>query len=97
MTGTGKSVNVSITFRNIEATPPLKQFATEKVSNCLQKFVHQDTEAHLVLTVERNRQVAEISFHADGADFSAREEQEDLYVAIDALIDRITQQLRKNK
>ena len=94
---TERLVNVTITFRNIQGTDAIKNYAHEKISNCLQKFVHKDTEAHLVLIVEKNRQRAEISFRADGADINAEQESADLYSAIDGLVDTVTTQLRKHK
>jgi len=93
----GKLINVNITFRNTDATDALKAYATDKISNCVGKFVHHDTEAHVVLKVERNRQIAEVSLHSDGADFAGREESDNLYASIDALTDSIGQQLRRHK
>ena len=92
-----KNVAVNVTFRNTNGTDPLRTYAVEKISSCLKKFVHHDTEVHVVLTVEKNRQVAEISFHADGTDFRGKEETKDLYAAIDALVDTLSGQLRKHK
>jgi putative sigma-54 modulation protein len=97
MTGTEKLVQVNITFRNTEATDALRKYASEKIAHCLQKFVHHDTEAHLVLRVEKNRQIAEITVHVDGAAINAKEEGDKLYTAIDNLVDTLQQQLRKNK
>jgi putative sigma-54 modulation protein len=92
-----RSVHVNITFRNTGSTEPLKEYATEKLTNCIKKFAHQDTEAHLVLSVEKNRQIAEVSFHMDGADFAGKEESSDLYVSIDSLTSSLGKQLRKHK
>lgn len=97
MADNSKIVKVNITFRNTDATDALKSYATDKLSHCLHKFVHQNTEAHVVLKVEKNSQIAEVTFHADGADFHAKETSGDLYASIDALVDTLTQQLRKNK
>ncbi len=97
MVSNPKHVAVSITFRNTESTDPLKTYTTEKITNCLQKFVHHDTEAHVVLSVERNRHIAEVSFHADGSHFIAKEETNDLYASIDAAVHSLNGQLRKNK
>lgn len=94
---TDRIVNVNLTFRNTEATDALKTYANEKISNCIQKFVHQDIEAHLVLQVEKNRQIAEVTFNADGVTFNGKEEKADLYAAIDALADTMAQQLRRHK
>ena len=90
-------VNVNITFLNTEATEALKAAATEKVTNCLKKYVHHDTDTHMVLKVEKNRHIAEINFNVDGADFSCSEESSDLYASIDSLIAALSNQLRKHK
>jgi putative sigma-54 modulation protein len=97
MVGKSKLVHVNITFRNLEATDALRTYTNEKLTHCLQKFIHQDTEAHVVLRVEKNRQIAEATLHVDGATINAKEEGDKLYSAIDALVDNLTQQLRKNK
>ena len=97
MTDTTKIVRTNITFRNLEATDALRTYASDKITNCLKKFVHQNTEAHIVLKVEKKSQIAEVSFRADGTDFAAKEDRDDLYAAIDALVDTVMQQLRKHK
>ncbi len=97
MSGKTKIVHVNITFRNTEATDALRSYATEKVTHALQKFIHQDTEAHVVLRVEKNRQIAEVTMHADGVTINAKEESDKLYSSIDALVDNLQHQLRKNK
>ena len=97
MADNSKVVRINTTFRNTEATDALRSYATEKLTHCLHKFVHRDTEAHVVLKVEKNSQIAEVSLHADGADFNAKEACGDMYAAIDALVDSLTHQLRKHK
>lgn len=92
-----KLVTVNITFKNTEATDAIRAYASEKISVCLKKFVHQNTEAHVVLRVERTRHIAEVSLHSDGHDFACKEESADLYASIDALVASLTQQLRKHK
>lgn len=92
-----KIVKVNITFRNTEATEAIRSHATEKVTHTLSKFIHQDTEAHVVLRVEKNRHIAEISLRTDGADFICKEESGDLYASIDLLADALAQQMRKHK
>ena len=97
MSENSRAIKVNVTFRNTEATDALRTYATEKLTHCLQKFIHRDTEAHVILKVEKNSQSAEISLHADGADFHGKETSEDLYASIDALVNSLTQQLRKHK
>lgn len=97
MPDNNKLININITFRNTEATDPLREYVTEKLKNCLQKFVHRDTEAHVVLQVEKNRQIAEVTVYVDGLSINGKEESGDLYTATDALVGSLTQQLRKHK
>ena len=97
MTDKNRVVNVNITFRNIEGTDAIKTYVVDKVTHCVQKFAHKDTDTRVVLSVERNRQIAELNVRYDGHDIHAKEERGDLYAAIDALIDTVSQQLRKHK
>jgi putative sigma-54 modulation protein len=97
MVDSAKVINVSIAFLNIDSTDAIKQYATDKVKHCVQKFAHADTEAHVVLKVEKTRQIAEISMHLSGHDFIVKEESDSLYASIDKLTDALSQQLRKHK
>jgi putative sigma-54 modulation protein len=97
MNANEKAININITFRNTEATNPIKDYATEKIRKCLQKFTHEDTAAHVVLSVEKGRHIAEVTCRTHGADFAAKQESSNLYASIDLLADSISQQLRKHK
>lgn len=97
MQDNAQPIHLNITFRNTDATEPLKNYAHEKIGHCLEKFAHKETEVHVVLRVEKNRQVAEVSTYVDGATIVAKEESDNLYAAIDAVTDSLTQQLRKHK
>ncbi len=95
--GQPRQVHVNITFRNTDATDALKKYTDEKISNCLKKYIHHDTDANAVLSVEKNRHIAEVSFNVDGASFSCSEESGDLYASIDRLVGSLSNQLRKHK
>ena len=97
MTKEEKLVHVNITFRHTESSDALKQYGNEKITSCIKKFAHHDTEAHLVLLVEKNRQIAEVSCHCDGADFNVHHEGSDMYASIDGAVDKLSTQLRKHK
>lgn len=96
MTNTAE-VNFSITFKNLDSSQAVKDYTQEKLSNCLKKFLHKNTDAHVMLKVEKNRHIAEVSFHADGHDFACKEESHDLYASIDALCSTVTHQVKKHK
>jgi len=90
-------VKVSVTFRHIESTEALRKYAEEKIRR-IGKYFHTPSEAHVVLSVDsRNRQVAEIELHAHGTIIHGKEEMDDLYSAIDLVIDKIERQVQKRK
>jgi putative sigma-54 modulation protein len=97
MSESTRVINVSIAFLNIDATDALKHYTNDKIKHCVQKFAQRDTDAHVVLKVEKTRQIAEVSMHLGGADFFVKEESEDLYASIDKLVDSLSHQLRKHK
>lgn len=92
-----KNISVTTAFKNFEATDALRSTAEDKIVACLKKFVHHDTEARLVLKVEKSRQIAELTFHTDGHDFQAKEESADMYSSIDMLVNNMSRQLLKHK
>lgn len=91
------TINVNIACRNLELTDAIKNHAEKKFSHTLSKFAHQDLDVHLVLHVEKHRQIAEAQVHVTGHTFHSKEEGSDLYVAIDKVADILAAQLKKNK
>ena len=90
-------VKLSVTFRHTAPTDALKHYAEEKLHK-IGKYFNRPLEAHVVLAVEsRERQVAEVTVTARGMTLHGREETEDLYSAIDLLMDKVDQQIRKHK
>lgn len=90
-------VNVSVTFRHTEPTAALKQYAEEKVHK-VGKYFDRPLEAHVVLSVDsRERQLAEVTLQTQRTTIHGREETNDLYSAIDLVMDKIERQVRKYK
>ena len=91
------NVNIAVTFRHTESTPALKSYAIEKLQSRLQKYIHSPGDVHVVLAVEKLDHIAEVQVHAKGYEASARAVTQDLYSAIDKVVDTIESQLRKKK
>jgi len=86
-------VKVSVTFRHTQPTDALKRYAEEKVHK-IGKYFYRPLDVHVVLSVDsRDRQVAEVTLQT----IHGREETTDLYSAIDLVIDKVEQQVRKHK
>src|SRR5262245_19833343 len=89
-------MRLNITFRNLEATDALKQYASEKIER-VHKYLDRAGEAHVVLSLERHLQHADISIHAGTFLLRGREKSEDMYASIDLAMDKIERQLRRYK
>lgn len=89
-------MQIHLTGRNVELTPALKTFATEK----LQKLDRRgDGIAHIYVTfhIQNLTHTAEATLHLRGVDLHAEGQAEDMYSAIDRLSDRMMQQITKLK
>jgi len=90
-------VKVSVTFRHTEPTDALKHYAEGKVRK-IGKYFYRPLVAHVVLSVDsRDRQLAEVTLQARGVTIHGQEQTKDLYSAIDLVMDKVEQQIRKYK
>lgn len=87
-------MQINLTFRNIEPTASLREYAEGKVSR-VKKYVEEPIEAHVVLKVEKFRHIVEVSIDANGLRINGAEETDDMYSAIDMVVDKIEAQVRK--
>lgn len=88
-------MRVSVTFRHIEATEALREYAEEKVQHS-ERLLRNAIEAHVVLSVTKRRHLAEVTMSGDHDTFVATEETDDLYSAIDQAMAKIERQIRKH-
>src|SRR5438309_4802440 len=87
-------MQVSVTFRHMEATDALKSFASDKVSR-IEKYMHTPTDAHVVLSVEKHLHRAEINVTANGIRIRGEETSPDMYGSIDGATQKIERQLKR--
>jgi putative sigma-54 modulation protein len=87
-------MQVSVTFRHMEATDALKSFASDKVSR-IEKYMHAPTDAHVVLSVEKHLHRAEINVSANGMRIRGEETSADMYGSIDGATAKIERQLKR--
>ena len=71
-------------------------YAEKKVMK-LARFFDEDSEALVTFSVEKNRNIAEITVHGAGTWFRAKESTSDMFASIDAAVGTIEGQIRKNK
>ncbi|AUS98178.1 ribosomal subunit interface protein [Clostridium thermosuccinogenes] len=85
-----------VSGKNIEVTEALRDRAIKKLSR-LERFFSPETEAHVTLSVEKIRQIVEVTIPYKGMIFRAEVANEDMYASIDKAIDILERQIRKNK
>lgn len=88
-------MEITVTFRHTEPMESLKEYAEEKVSK-LKKYLDIPVEAHIVLSVEKFRHQADITLSLNGTRIKAVEETEDMYSAIDQVMDKIEKQVKRH-
>jgi putative sigma-54 modulation protein len=89
-------MQVTIAGRHVEVTPGLKSSIISKLSK-LQELFPKAKKVHVILTVEKYRHTAEIHFHAEHHEFSARKTTKDMYASVDGAVKALEQQAVKKK
>jgi putative sigma-54 modulation protein len=89
------AITVSVTFRHIEPTPALHQYAERKLNHAAARL-KRACAIHLILTVDKYRHQGEVTVKAGRFAMTAREETKDLYAVIDRLADKISRRLKDN-
>ena len=85
-----------ITGRNIDVTEGLRNAVQEKIGK-LSKYFSDDTEVHVTLSVEKERQKIEVTIPVKGNIIRSEQVSSDMYVSIDLVEEIIERQLKKYK
>ncbi len=85
-----------VTFRHMEASDALKNYVNERTAR-LSKYVDSPLETQVTLRVEKFRQIAEVVINTNGIRIAGQESHEDMYAAIDLVMDKIERQVKKYK
>ncbi len=89
-------MQVAVTFRHMETDEGVKAYVKEKVQK-LQKYIENPREIHVVLAVEKFRHIAEITMVGNGGAFNSQGRDNDLYAAIDQMLDKMERQIRERR
>ena len=80
----------------MEVTTALKTFAQEKFDK-LERHFDKITAINVIFDVEKLRQIAEATILVNRGELHASSESENMYTAIDILVDKLDRQLIKHK
>lgn len=89
-------MQINVSGHHIEVTDSLRQYVETKLER-LERHYDQITNVHVILRVEKQGQKAEATVRIQGGDIFAEAESDDLYAAIDMLVDKLDRQLIKQK
>jgi len=89
-------MQVSLSGHHVDITESMREYVNEKVAKLDRHFDHA-LDIHIVLTVEKLRHKAEATLHVSGGNLHADDVQEDMYAAIDGLVDKLDRQGKKHK
>ena len=89
-------MQVSLSGHHVEITDSMRNYVNEKIAR-LERHFDQALDINIVLTVEKLRHRAEATLHVSGGNLHADDVQEDMYAAIDGLVDKLDRQGKKHK
>jgi putative sigma-54 modulation protein len=89
-------MQINLTGHHVDITPPMREYVMSKFER-LERHFDQVTNVHVILSVEKLRQKAEAELHLNGAQVFADHTEEDMYAAIDGLVDKLDRQLKRHK
>jgi putative sigma-54 modulation protein len=89
-------MNFVFTEKRIQVSDTLKAYAEKKIGK-LDRLFKGESTAYVTFSIERNRNIAEVTVKNNGMFYRVSESTNDMYVTIDAALASIERQVRKNK
>ncbi|MDH5436434.1 MAG: ribosome-associated translation inhibitor RaiA [Gammaproteobacteria bacterium] len=89
-------MQIELSGQHVEVTDAIRNYVNDKFEKLQRHFDHM-TNIHTVISVEKTRQKAEATIHLSGNSIFAEAENENMYAAIDSLVDKLDRQIRKHK
>jgi len=89
-------MQLNLSGHHVDITDSMRSYVEEKLAKLERHFEHV-TNVQVILSVEKLEQKAEATVHLAGNDVFAYAVNEDMYAAIDALIDKLDRQVIKHK
>ncbi len=82
---------------NLVVTDAIKDYIETKIGKLDKYFKENSITANILLKIRGNAQIIEVTIPTDNFILRSEEENEDMYAAIDLVLDKLERQIRKNK
>jgi putative sigma-54 modulation protein len=89
-------MQISIDGHHVDVTESMQDYIRTKMAR-IERHFDQVVDMHVVLSVEKLRHKAEATIHVAGNTIHAHSENDDMYAAIDLLLDKLDRQVKKHK
>lgn len=89
-------MKVTVIGKNIEVTPALKDMLEKKISK-LDRYFDEEIRARATLSVQKSRQIVEVTIPFNGVILRVEEATDDMYKSIDQVESKIERKIRKQK
>ncbi len=89
-------MQISISGHHVDVTDSMHHYVSEKVEKIVRHFDHV-TNTNVILQVEKKRHMAEATINTKGAMIHASSTCDDMYAAIDAMVNKLDRQVLKHK
>ena len=89
-------MELNVTGHHVVITPPLRSYVVSKLEK-IERHFDLVSDVHCILTVEKLRHKAEATVSVNGGKIYADSTEEDMYAAIDGLVDKLDRQVKKYK
>ena len=90
-------MKLNIRGDKLAVTDAIKEYIDEKIDKLNKYFDKDDIEAKILIKVTNNKQIIEVTIPTNKYTLRAEERNDDLYAAIDLVVDKLERQIRKNK
>lgn len=90
-------MQVNVRGKNVEVTEALRDHVTRKIGKIGNHLDHQTIMAEAVLSVEKDRQIVEVTVPVEGRFLRGEESTPDMYASVDLVVDKLERQLDKLK
>jgi len=89
-------MQLSLSGHHVDITDAIRDYTNTKFDKIKRHF-DKVIDVHVILTVEKLEQKAEATIQLNGSKIFAEDSQENMYAAIDALVDKLDRQVVKHK
>ena len=89
-------MNLTVSGHHLSVTSAMREYVHTKMEKVTRHFDHV-IDVNVILSVEKLRQKAEVTLHVRGQDIFVESDDQDLYAAIDLLVDKLDRRVLKYK